>query len=93
MRTFATVTLGLVLLSSGLAHAQGVALPLPPEDQQNITAQLGPGVVGIALPSQPIADPSLYFPPGRLAFHSPSVCTFPAWGPGGRAGGRLGGFL
>jgi hypothetical protein len=62
MRTFATVTLGLVLLVSGSARAQGVVLPLPPEDQQNITAQLGPGVVGIALPSQPIADPSVYFP-------------------------------
>ena len=62
MRTFATVTLGLVLPSSGLAYAQGVVLPLPPEDQQNITAQLGPNVVGVALPSQPITDPSVYFP-------------------------------
>jgi len=56
------MTLGLLLLSSGLARAQGVVLPLPPEDQQNITAQLGPNVVGAALPSQPIAHPSAYFP-------------------------------
>jgi hypothetical protein len=62
MRTLVTATLGLVLLSSGLARAQGVVLPLPPEDQQNITAQLGPNVIGTPLPSQPISDPSVYFP-------------------------------
>src|ERR1039458_4837519 len=62
MGKFVTISLGLLLLASGSARAQGVVLPLPPEDQQNITAQLGPGVVGIALPSQPIADPSVYFP-------------------------------
>ena len=62
MGKFVTVTLGLLLLASGSVSAQGVVLPLPPEDQQNITAQLGPGVVGNALPSQPIADPSVYFP-------------------------------
>ncbi len=62
MRKFATITLGFLLLASGSVRAQGVVLPLPPEDQQNITAQLGPGVVGIALPSQAIADPSVYFP-------------------------------
>jgi hypothetical protein len=57
-----TITFGLLLLVSGVARAQGVVLPLPPEDQQNITAQLGPNVVGAALPSQPITDPSAYFP-------------------------------
>jgi len=62
MGKFITISLGFLLLVSGAARAQGVVLPLPPEDQQNITAQLGPGVVGIALPSQPIADPSVYFP-------------------------------
>src|SRR6202140_5734691 len=62
MRTFVTLSLGLLLLASGLARAQGVVLPLPPQDQQNITAQLGPGVVGAALPSSPISDPSVYFP-------------------------------
>jgi hypothetical protein len=63
MRTLVTATLGLLLLlASGSARAQGVVLPLPPEDQQNITAQLGAGVVGAALPSSPINDPSAYFP-------------------------------
>lgn len=62
MRKCVTIALGLLLLASGSVCAQGVVLPLPPEDQQNITAQLGPGVVGLALPSQPIADPSVYFP-------------------------------
>src|SRR5258708_19306540 len=62
MRTLITITLGLLLLTSGTARAQGVVLPLPAQDQQNITAQLGPGVVGAALPSNPIGDPSSYFP-------------------------------
>jgi len=62
MRTLVSVVVGLVLMSSGLARAQGVVLPLSAQDQQNITAQLGPGVVGAALPSQPITDPYVYFP-------------------------------
>lgn len=47
---------------SRLWAADGVVLPLPAEDQQELTARLGPGVVGQALPSAPIADPSVYFP-------------------------------
>ncbi len=43
------------------AHAQPV-LPLPAADRQEIDALLGVGVVGEALPSRPIADPSVYFP-------------------------------
>src|SRR5260370_1647404 len=62
MRTLVTVIVGLLLLVSGSARAQGVVLPLPAQDQQNITAQLGPGVVGNALPSSPIGDPSVFFP-------------------------------
>ncbi|MGA7869758.1 MAG: hypothetical protein WCA22_02565 [Candidatus Binatus sp.] len=62
MRTILTATLGLLLLASGSVCAQGVVLPLPPQDQQKITAQLGPGVVGIALPSKPITDPAAFFP-------------------------------
>ncbi|MGA7869832.1 MAG: hypothetical protein WCA22_02935 [Candidatus Binatus sp.] len=62
MRVIITVTIGLVLLASGSVRAQGVVLPLPAQDQQKITAQLGPGVVGIALPSQPISDPRVFFP-------------------------------
>src|SRR5260370_42351633 len=62
MRTLVTVIVGLLLLVSGSARAQGVVIPLPTQDQQNITAQLGPGVVGTALPSSPIGDPSVFFP-------------------------------
>jgi hypothetical protein len=40
----------------------GVVLQLPTEDAQELTAQLGSGVVGKALPSRPIADPLTYFP-------------------------------
>ena len=62
MRTLVSATLAFLLLASGSARAQGVVMPLPAQDQQNITAQLGPGVVGAALPSSPITDPSVYFP-------------------------------
>jgi hypothetical protein len=44
------------------ASAAGPVLPLPAKDQQEITAQLGAGVVGEALPSQPITDPTSLFP-------------------------------
>jgi hypothetical protein len=50
------------VLPGTLFAADGVVLPLPPEDQQEITARLGSGVVGQALPSNPIVDPSIYFP-------------------------------
>jgi len=53
--------LGLLLLASESAGAQGIVLSLPPEDQQMIAAQLGP-IVGRALPSTPIEDVSIYFP-------------------------------
>jgi hypothetical protein len=62
MRTLITLAFGLLMLVSGSARAQGVVLPLPPQDLQKITARLGPGVVGIALPSKPIDDPSIFFP-------------------------------
>jgi hypothetical protein len=61
LRTPVTVMLGLLLLASESAGAQGVVLPLPPEDQRMIAAQLGP-VVGRALPGTPIEDVSMYFP-------------------------------
>ena len=51
-----------VIFSSALLRAEDVILPLSDEDQQRITAQLGPGVVGKALPSKPIGDASVYFP-------------------------------
>jgi hypothetical protein len=53
------------LLVVGLAHparAAGPVLPLPVEDQQELTSLLGPGVVGQALPSETISDATLYFP-------------------------------
>ena len=37
-------------------------LPLPASDQQQIITHLGAGVMGAALPSQPILDTSSYFP-------------------------------
>jgi len=70
MKTLVTITLGVLVLASGLARADGVVLPLPPEDQQNITAKLGQGVVGKALPSKPIDDVSTYFPlQGRASIY------------------------
>jgi hypothetical protein len=62
LRTVTAITLVVLLLATRSAHAQGVVLPLPPEDQQMISAQLGAGVVGNALPSAPIQDASIYFP-------------------------------
>lgn len=62
MKIFVTLTLGFLLLAARSADAQGVVLPLPSADQQKITAQLGPGVVGAALPSKPISDPTIFFP-------------------------------
>ena len=44
------------------AAADGTVLPLPPQDQQQLTVSLGAGVVGQPLPSAPITDVSLYFP-------------------------------
>ena len=62
MLSLMTLTLVVLLLGTRSARAQGVILPLPPQDQQMISAQLGPGVVGNALPSTPIQDASIYFP-------------------------------
>jgi len=44
------------------ARAQGVVLPLPAADASILTTKLGAGVVGTALPSKPLDDPSVYFP-------------------------------
>ncbi len=62
MRTLAILMLGVLMLAPGRARADGVVLQLPADDQQQISAQLGPGVVGIALPSKPIQDAASYFP-------------------------------
>lgn len=60
--TCMVVTCTVVIVLSRPAHAQRMVRQLPLEDQQMITAQLGPGVVGKALPSEAIDDVSLYFP-------------------------------
>ena len=62
MRTLLIAVLGILLLVSTPARANGGVLQLPPEDQQVLTAKLGLGVVGKALPSNAIQDPSVYFP-------------------------------
>src|SRR5271155_5974579 len=92
--------LAVLLLTAASARADGVVLPLPPEDQQKITAQLGPGVVGNALPSQPIGDVSTYFPltsrsltyqitSGPKAGNSESSEVARVRRPGGRLAWRL----
>jgi hypothetical protein len=62
MRTLMGTVLSVLVLGSGLARADGVVLPLPPDDQKAIITKLGQGVVGKALPSKPIDDVSVYFP-------------------------------
>jgi hypothetical protein len=61
MRTFSLALL-LALALGRPAGAAGPVLPLPPADEQEITRVLGPGIVGKALPSDPITDASVYFP-------------------------------
>ena len=55
-------TLCLIVLAPTTARAENVVLPLPPDDQQIIVKQLGAEVVGDAVPSKPIDDPSALFP-------------------------------
>jgi hypothetical protein len=100
MGKFVAITLGLLLAAASSVRAQGVVLPLPPDDQQNITAQLGPNVIGAALPSQPISDPSVYFPLQQKSQnyqvvagpHAGTVQTLGLWKarrPGGRSAWRF----
>jgi hypothetical protein len=58
----AVVALAVSVATAGAAWAQGQVLPLPAADQQKLDAMLGAGVVGKALPSAPIEDPTHYFP-------------------------------
>jgi len=65
MRVFsgpAGVSALVVILSAVEVPAQGVVLPLPTADQQELATHLGAGVVGAALPSEAILDVSSYFP-------------------------------
>jgi hypothetical protein len=57
-----------LVVPAALARAQGPVLPLPAEDQQKLAANLGPGVVGAALPSERIGDVSAYFPLNEKTF-------------------------
>jgi hypothetical protein len=54
--------LAFFVMGSVSAFADGAVMQLPSEDQQVIAAKLGPGVVGKALPSKPMDEPSIYFP-------------------------------
>jgi len=68
-RLAAVLAVTLALVSpAGEARGQGVVLPLPPDDQQKLAANLGAGVVGAALPSEPITDASAYFPLSEKTF-------------------------
>jgi hypothetical protein len=58
----AVVALALSITTAGLASAGGPVLQLPAADQQKLDSMLGAGVVGKALPSAPIDDPTHYFP-------------------------------
>lgn len=62
MKKLSLLLIVLCIGAAGLARAQGVILPLPPEDAQRINSMLGPGVVGNPVPSVPIGDGSKYFP-------------------------------
>ena len=100
LRTVTAITLVVLLLATRSARAQGVVLPLPPEDQQMISAQLGAGVVGNALPSAPIQDASIYFPlqeraptyqvtPGRNAGNTQTLGLVKTHRPNGRSAWRF----
>ena len=100
MRWPTTATLALLVLGAASARAQGVVMPLPAADQQRINALLGPGVVGKALPSEPIGDSSVYFPlqnrelhyqvtSGKNSGKTQSLGLGQARRPGGKEGWRF----
>jgi hypothetical protein len=64
VRTLVSMVLPVLLcVARGMpARADDIIIPLPAADEQRITAQLGAGVVGQAVPSTPIEDASVYFP-------------------------------
>jgi hypothetical protein len=62
MRTHLIAMMVFLAIGIGIARAQEIVLPLPPEDSQRINAKLGSGVVGSPLPSKPIGDTAVYFP-------------------------------
>jgi hypothetical protein len=68
MGKVACLMIAIFNVNVGSALAQGVVLPLPPEDSQRINSMLGPGVVGSAVPSKPIVDATAYFPLQQKSF-------------------------
>ena len=62
MRKLILMFVALWTAGIGRAYAQGVVLPLPPEDLQRVNAMLGPGVVGNPVASKPLGDGTSYFP-------------------------------
>ncbi len=68
-RLAAVLAVTLALVSpAGEARGQGAVLPLPPDDQQKLAANLGAGVVGAALPSETIGSAAAYFPLNEKTF-------------------------
>jgi hypothetical protein len=62
-RNAAMIAIGcLALFLSTRSRASDVALVLSPQDQERITKQLGQGIVGEAVASETIDDPSYWFP-------------------------------
>jgi hypothetical protein len=62
MRTILALLTITILAPAVSAAADGPVLPLTPDERAIIDAMLGPGVVGEALPSVPIGDPTTLFP-------------------------------
>jgi hypothetical protein len=61
MRTTLSLVLTTIALTTSVLAADPV-LPLSPDERATVDRILGPGVVGEALPSAPIGDPTTYFP-------------------------------
>jgi hypothetical protein len=53
----------LVFVSSYQAAADGVVVPLPAADQEQLEKMLGKGIVGEAQPAVPLGTPESYMPP------------------------------
>jgi len=62
MRAILLASSLLLALGQTAAAADGVVLPLPAKDKEEIVKVLGPNIVGQALPSQAITDASVLFP-------------------------------
>ncbi|MCK6554676.1 hypothetical protein L6Q96_08880 [Candidatus Binatia bacterium] len=52
----------MVMAAGEPVRGDGPVLPLPEHDREQLSRFLGPGVVGAALPCDPIGDPTTWFP-------------------------------